>query len=155
MNGIAWSVEEIYILRKFGPLESPKELTKRLPKRSISAIGTKKYMLFIKMQPVPEKDWKIGPYLYRRINGKLIAVHRLVMEKFLGRKLTKEERVHHIDCNPRNNELNNLYLCSNHSHHQRIHTKVTSFIEELFHRGAISFDKNIGTYYITEDAEYD
>lgn len=44
--------------------------------------------------------------------------HRYIMEQILGRKLSKEEHVHHIDFNKENNNPNNLFLFeSNHKHH--------------------------------------
>lgn len=41
-----------------------------------------------------------------------VLEHRLVMARSLGRPLTKEETVHHIDGNKGNNELSNLQLRS-------------------------------------------
>jgi uncharacterized protein YjhX (UPF0386 family) len=38
--------------------------------------------------------------------------HRLVMERHLGRRLTRREAVHHRDGNPANNDLANLELMS-------------------------------------------
>lgn len=49
-------------------------------------------------------------------------VHRLVMEKHLGRKLNTDEHVHHKDGNVLNNDISNLELVTN-STHRRLHTK--------------------------------
>jgi|SRR5215469_4363431 len=52
---------------------------------------------------------------YRAIKlpgGKRILEHRLVMERVLGRSLTKEENIHHIDGNRANNNPDNLELWS-------------------------------------------
>ena len=46
-----------------------------------------------------------------------IFEHRLVMEKHLGRYLTEEEVIHHIDGNPKNNDISNLMLFASHSEH--------------------------------------
>lgn len=46
-----------------------------------------------------------------------VPEHRLVMEKHLGRYLTKLEEVHHIDFNKQNNKIENLMLFSSHSEH--------------------------------------
>lgn len=46
-----------------------------------------------------------------------ILEHRLVMEQHLGRYLEPTEVVHHIDGNPRNNDISNLRLYSSHSEH--------------------------------------
>ena len=47
-------------------------------------------------------------------------VHRLEIEKFLGRKLLSSEIVHHKDGNKLNNKINNLQILSR-SEHAKIH----------------------------------
>lgn len=52
-----------------------------------------------------------------------IRLHRLLMEKKLGRFLKKTEVVHHVDGNKKNNNIENLYLfdsLSAHGKHHRI-----------------------------------
>jgi hypothetical protein len=49
--------------------------------------------------------------------GRYIFLHRLVMEKKIGRYLTPIERVHHIDGNKQNNNPDNLQLFKNQSEH--------------------------------------
>lgn len=49
--------------------------------------------------------------------------HRLIMEKHLGRFLTSEEVVHHIDKNPSNNSIKNLMLFPNNGEHRKYHGK--------------------------------
>lgn len=48
---------------------------------------------------------------------------RLVMEKILGRVLCPNERVHHKDTNPGNDDPNNLQLMPNCGEHTRLHHK--------------------------------
>jgi HNH endonuclease len=48
--------------------------------------------------------------------------HRLVMERFLGRKLLAEEQVHHINGDITDNSPSNLLLMSR-SEHMRIHAR--------------------------------
>ena len=49
-----------------------------------------------------------------------VLQHREIVEKSLGRKLLREEVVHHKDGNKRNNRLNNLEVMSL-SEHSRTH----------------------------------
>ncbi len=48
---------------------------------------------------------------------KYILEHRLVMEQHIGRYLEPTEVVHHIDGNPRNNDISNLRLYASQSEH--------------------------------------
>ena len=52
-------------------------------------------------------------------NGKS-NFHRTISQEVIGRKLAKDEVVHHIDCNYLNNWLDNLMIMSN-SSHSRLH----------------------------------
>jgi len=53
-----------------------------------------------------------------------VKKHVLVMEEKLGRYLTKEEVVHHIDENIINNSPENLMLFPNNSEHIRLHWQL-------------------------------
>ena len=46
------------------------------------------------------------------VDGHRVQRHRLIMEAYLGRKLLKEELVHHRDGNRHNNEISNLEVMS-------------------------------------------
>lgn len=59
-------------------------------------------------------------YRGMKVSGQRIDVHRHIMEVFLGRKLTRNEIVHHKDGNPLNNDISNLELLSR-SEHSRYH----------------------------------
>jgi hypothetical protein len=70
--------------------------------------------------------WKGGKrvtnfgYVQIRVNRKSILEHRYIMEKHLGRKLTKQEHVHHKNGNKIDNRLANLEVI-NPSKHAKIH----------------------------------
>lgn len=56
----------------------------------------------------------------RAING-YIFEHILIMETILGRYLTEEEVVHHIDENKKNNSPENLMFFKNEKDHRKYH----------------------------------
>ena len=62
-------------------------------------------------------------YVYIRIDGQWVLEHRHKMEQKIGRKLKKREVVHHIDKNPKNNDLSNLMLFASNAHHLRYELK--------------------------------
>lgn len=62
--------------------------------------------------------WK---YKRTNVNGRYELEHRLVVEKFLGRKLKEKEVVHHIDENQENNSTENLIVFATQSDHRRFH----------------------------------
>ena len=69
-------------------------------------------------------------YKTKYIDGQECLLHRIIMEKHLGRKLTNEEVVHHIDGNIHNNTIENLKLFSNKAAHTQHHKLGISFTEE-------------------------
>lgn len=81
-------------------------------------------------QGYEQKNWNGGikmmkGYIYKRAkghpngtkHGNYVALHRLVMEEKLGRYLSKEEVVDHIDGDITNNEPSNLRVFSSNSEH--------------------------------------
>ena len=61
---------------------------------------------------------KMGNGQIRR-NGKFITKHRVIMEEFLKRKLSKDELIYHKDGNLENNEISNLEIVSKSEHGKR------------------------------------
>jgi len=50
-------------------------------------------------------------------------VHRTVAEAALGRELSWQERVHHVDYDKTNNKNSNLVVCPDESYHRLLHAR--------------------------------
>lgn len=72
-------------------------------------------------------------------NGRVFE-HRLVIEKSIGRYLTKTEHIHHIDCDPSNNEISNLVITSN-SENSKAHGSLNYLVKKLIEDDIIVFNK--------------
>jgi endogenous inhibitor of DNA gyrase (YacG/DUF329 family) len=80
--------------------------------------------------------WKGGKYkapdgyIYVRFpHGECIAEHRLIMEQYLGRKLTKKEIIHHINGIRDDNRIDNLCIVVSKTHEK--HTLVKRCQERI------------------------
>jgi|SRR5229473_4557855 len=64
-----------------------------------------------------------GYRVFSKAKGERIKEHRLVMETLLGRKLRRDENVHHKNGNRLDNRPENLQLMS-HGEHSSLHAKI-------------------------------
>ena len=62
---------------------------------------------------------KVPEHPNATVNG-YVLMHRVVMENQIGRLLTNDEVVHHIDGNKSNNDISNLQLLTN-AEHAKLH----------------------------------
>lgn len=79
-------------------------------------------------------------------NGRgYVPHHRVIFEECLGRFLTPDEILHHIDARKENNDVQNLYLTTR-SGHRRAHSSMDRLIAPLLEAGAITFNRGKGRY---------
>lgn len=73
---------------------------------------------------------------------KYVPQHRLVVEEAIGRYLTKEEIVHHIDCIKDNNVIENLFVTTQ-SGHNVAHNSLNQCVKPLMEMGILIFKNGI------------
>jgi hypothetical protein len=64
------------------------------------------------------------PYKQKQINGKHIDEHRYIMEQHLGRKLARNEYVHHKNGNKKDNRIENLEVMTPQEHNKEHKEKL-------------------------------
>ena len=89
-------------------------------------MGTK-YIRLYPDEPYATMGTKIA---YRGQTMYMVAEHRLVMAHSLGRPLTTEEHVHHVNGFRKDNRLDNLVLTDCHGH-QKLHAEMRKPTLEL------------------------
>ena len=85
----------------------------------------------------------------RAMNNGRVWEHVIIMEKVLGRDIHPSEPIHHIDIDPLNNDVDNLYVCESNKEHRNIHIQLEKLTKELLNKGVIAFDRDKGGYYVT------
>lgn len=65
------------------------------------------------------------PYKQKQINGKHIDEHRYIMEQHLGRKLARNEYVHHKNGNKKDNRIENLEVMTPQEHNKEHKEKLS------------------------------
>lgn len=123
-NRKRWTPEEDAIVIENQFVE-PKELARLLPGRSVTSIQHRIFRLRF-----PEK-----------------RVHRYVVEKALGRKLSTDEHIHHINMDHTDNSVENLALLTNRDH-QLAHGSINLVVKELIQNNIIKFNGHTKRYEI-------
>lgn len=93
-------------------------------------------------------------YVYDRETqkNKSKKYHVLVASTATGRKLYKNEDVHHIDSDATHNDINNICVMTKSDHH-KCHTSLITCAALLYKQGLIGFDREKGIYYLKQIAE--
>ena len=74
-----------------------------------------------------------------------VSEHVLVAEKMFGRKINKDEQIHHIDFIRNNNNPNNLWV-TNESNHKHAERSIQKLVKELLDKKIIYFNQEEGIY---------
>jgi hypothetical protein len=109
--------------RRIKQLSQTNPKTKRTPKLT-------KYN-YIKLTSLSQDERELFSCMFR--NGQ-IPEHRLVLAKFLKRPLLKNEIVHHINGNKKDNRIENLLLCRDSTEHLFIHLNKGELVQKLLSR---------------------
>ena len=97
-------------------------------------------------RPMKDRMTNSNGYIFIRVGNEKVLEHVYVYEKYLGRKLLKDEVIHHIDGNKQNNTIENLILLTQ-KEHANIHmVNILNMIGEGIKNGYIIFDKNNKEY---------
>lgn len=84
--------------------------------------------------------------IFDKKNNTLTAYHRKVYEDFYNIKLTKTQKIHHIDGDKKNNDISNLLLTENVNEHRKIHAQLEKIAFQLIREKFIIFDKKQKKY---------
>ena len=118
------------------------------------------------LRGVNSSQWKGGKYIdsggyvlilvdnrHHKVTGwrRYKKEHTLVMEKYLSRKLKKNENIHHIDVNKQNNDINNLIIYTDEQDHKNMHKSLEKIGIDLLKLGLVIFDKKTRQYKINFD----
>lgn len=90
----------------------------------------------------------VGKHTDDRSAGGYQKEHRVLLELDIGRRLSKDEIIHHLDGNKTNNNKENLLLCSGHFQHRKVHSQLERISFEMIRKGFIKFDHQTEQYYI-------
>lgn len=127
-----WEQWELDLLAEHFPGKGVKWCAARIPNHTEASIAKKVQDLGLRLDVTAAKIFtgqkkvnmptgymlsRNGYVIYRkREDGAAVYVHRSVMEAHIGRKLLRNEIVHHIDGNKHNNAIENLQIVTRAEH---------------------------------------
>ena len=74
-------------------------------------------------------DYALVPEHPKATKNGYVLYHRVVVENSIGRLLTDNEEVHHIDRNRHNNNISNLLLLTKEAHRELHKTRKKTYVE--------------------------
>ena len=141
---VEWTENEIQTATEL--LQSPmRDLLRALPRHNKGTI--RNMLVKLGRKRTVRKGYSIfNGYRVVFKNRKAVLEHRLVMSRILGRALTKNEIVHHIDFDRANNDPDNLDVLDDHSAHQDTHRSLYVLFPRLIKSGDLRYDLDTHTY---------
>jgi len=88
-------------------------------------------------KPIGAERITRGGYVEIKTESGYVRKHVHVMQQHLGRLLTRDEVVHHIDQDKRNNDLSNLHVMTN-AEHTALHNRLDPVSKETCQKIAIA-----------------
>lgn len=144
-----WTPEEDEFIRVAWAERRKQDITAQQLNRNVSEFAERAK----KLGCVPWRRKKLirhGRPCIELEDGQVVLEHRHVASQSLGRPLTRNDHVHHINFDKFNNHPSNLHVFGSISGHMRCHSQFEQLVPELFKRGIIEFDANKGLYRICE-----
>ena len=135
-----WSSEELNILSQEDLTDYEK--VKLLPNRTDGAVRICRRRLGFKSKNIVfHRKFSSAGYTFIRNtkNANYDRNCRVVAEGMLGRKLKKDEVVHHINGDKGDDRPENLYVCSSRKEHNQIHYQTMEIVKKLMDNGKLVF----------------
>ncbi|MFA5306012.1 MAG: hypothetical protein WC365_01045 [Candidatus Babeliales bacterium] len=137
-----WTYANIRMLKSLMHLPN-KEIAKEMKRTTTSVRKMKEKLRKGLTHPVPYNEHDF-------VATGAMRPYRKVVEEVIGRKLSSDEHVHHINLNKKDNHPKNLFPCHSPSEHGNVHAQLDnllySLVEELILANVIIFAD--GNYYL-------
>jgi len=144
-----WTDEETNLLKQFYRKFSDKEIALKLS-RTTGSISAKREALSLRKYRQKDEEGKYldsdGYYKIYDGRGNRRFYHVVIAEKSLGRPITREEKVHHINFDKTDNRKENLFVCRNKSHHFKLHFQSMEILGILVKKNIVKFDREREEY---------
>lgn len=139
-----WTAQEVQNLKD--NLQAPMgKLVKMFPDKSESAIRGAARRLGRK-RIIRKGHSIVNGYVTRYKDGRSALDHRIVMERKIGRKLKREEVVHHINYDKMDNREENLDLLPDGEAHSDANSSFQRLLPDLLASGIVRYDEGSHTY---------
>lgn len=129
--------EYLFIIKKIADIRRGKKESEVIRKRK--SIARLEYCKTIVGKIISSKQYNLiyAPDHFSHEYCNYVAQHRYLVETILKRPLTKNECVHHINENKKDNRIINLMVFNSNSAHRRFHNNKKVYKKEIVFDGRI------------------